>query len=71
MQTNNRGRRIRRRVLAHQDIPEYGNLSIGANFFGMHYAHNQQAFTFGMGGYFSPQEYFLANIPFTWTGHLR
>jgi cellulose synthase operon protein C len=49
--------------------PEYGNLSVGANFFGMHYAHNQQAFTYGMGGYFSPQEYFLANIPFTWTGH--
>ena len=27
-------------------LPEYGNLSIGANFFGMHYAHNEQAFTF-------------------------
>ncbi len=50
-------------------LPEYGTLSVGANFFGMHYAHNQQAFTFGMGGYFSPQEYFLANIPLTWTGH--
>ncbi len=50
-------------------IPEYGNLSIGANFFGMHYAHNEQAFTFGMGGYFSPQAYFLANIPVTWSGH--
>ena len=50
-------------------LPEYGNLSIGANFFGMHYANNQNAFTFGMGGYFSPQVYFLANIPLTWTGH--
>ncbi len=50
-------------------IPEYGNLSIGANFFGMHYGHNEQAYTFGMGGYFSPQAYFLANIPVTWTGH--
>ena len=50
-------------------IPEYGNLSIGANFFGMHYALNQDAFTYGMGGYFSPQAYFLANAPFTWTGH--
>jgi cellulose synthase operon protein C len=50
-------------------LPEFGNLSIGANFFGMHYAHNEQAYTFGMGGYFSPQAYFLANIPFTWTGH--
>ena len=50
-------------------LPEYGTLSIGANFFGMHYAHNEQAYTFGMGGYFSPQSYFLANIPFTWAGH--
>ncbi len=49
--------------------PEYGSLNVGANFFAMHYAQNQQAFTFGMGGYFSPQVYFLANIPFTWTGH--
>ncbi len=50
-------------------LPEYGNLSIGANFFGMHYAHNEGSYTYGMGGYFSPQEYFLANIPFTWAGH--
>jgi tetratricopeptide (TPR) repeat protein len=49
--------------------PENGNLSIGVNFFGMHYAHNQGAFTHGMGGYFSPQAYFLANVPFTWAGH--
>ena len=49
--------------------PEYGNLSIGANFFGMHYQHNLQAFTHGMGGYFSPQAYFLANVPFTWAAH--
>ena len=52
-------------------LPEYGNLSVGVNFFGMHYEHNQQAFTFGMGGYFSPQEYFLANIPFTWAAHYQ
>ena len=49
--------------------PEYGTLSIGTNFFAMHYANNQNAFTFGMGGYFSPQSYFLANLPFTWAGH--
>ena len=49
--------------------PEYGNLSVGANFFAMHYANNQNAFTHGMGGYFSPQAYFLANVPFTWAGH--
>jgi hypothetical protein len=50
-------------------VPEYGNLSIGINFFGMHYAHNEDAFTHGMGGYFSPRAYFLANVPFTWTAH--
>jgi tetratricopeptide (TPR) repeat protein len=49
--------------------PEYGNLSVGANFFAMRYANNQNAFTHGMGGYFSPQAYFLANVPFTWSGH--
>ncbi len=52
-----------------KSFPEFGNLSVGANFFGMHYAHNEQAYTFGMGGYFSPQAYFLANLPVTWTGH--
>jgi len=49
--------------------PEYGTLSIGANFFAMHYDNNQNAFTYGMGGYFSPQGYFLGNVPFTWDGH--
>ncbi len=49
--------------------PEYGNFSIGTNFFAMRYANNQDAFTHGMGGYFSPQAYFLANVPFTWAGH--
>jgi len=51
--------------------PEHGNLSVGANFFAMHYNNNQGAFTFGMGGYFSPQAYFLANIPVTWVGHYQ
>jgi hypothetical protein len=48
--------------------PDLGDLSIGANFFAMHYGNNQLAYTFGMGGYFSPQAYFLANVPFTWNG---
>ena len=56
------------RVLA---MPEYGSLNIGANFFAMHYTYNLQAFTYGQGGYFSPQSYFLANIPITWTGHYQ
>jgi len=52
-------------------MPEYGMLNVGANFFAMHYSHNVQAFTYGMGGYFSPQAYFLANVPLTWTGHYQ
>jgi hypothetical protein len=51
--------------------PEYGNLSVGVNFFGMHYGNNQDAFTFDMGGYFSPQAYFLANVPITWSATTR
>jgi tetratricopeptide (TPR) repeat protein len=53
------------RVLA---VPDMGNLTIGANFFGMHYSHNERYFTYGQGGYFSPQAYFLANVPVTWQG---
>jgi tetratricopeptide (TPR) repeat protein len=49
-------------------IPETGDFTIGANFFGMHYAHNLRYFTYGQGGYFSPSVYFLANIPFTFNG---
>ncbi|MGA2207188.1 MAG: cellulose synthase subunit BcsC-related outer membrane protein [Terracidiphilus sp.] len=49
--------------------PEFGSLNVGANFFAMHYANNQNAFTHGMGGYFSPQAYFLGNVPFSWAGH--
>ncbi|UWZ83027.1 cellulose synthase subunit BcsC-related outer membrane protein [Occallatibacter riparius] len=52
-------------------FPEFGSLSIGTNFFAMHYKNNQGAFTFGMGGYFSPQAYFLANVPVTWAGHYQ
>jgi cellulose synthase operon protein C len=49
--------------------PEHGTLSVGANFFAMHYGNNQLAYTFGMGGYFSPQAYLLANVPLTWNAH--
>ena len=49
--------------------PERGSLNLGVNFFAMHYTTNLLGFTYGLGGYFSPQAYFLANIPITWTGH--
>ena len=54
-----------------KSYPEYGTLSLGGNFFGMHYNRNEEAFTFGNGGYFSPQFYFLANVPLTWEGHYQ
>ena len=39
------------------------------NFFAMHYEHNLRYFTFGQGGYFSPDAYVLANIPVRFNGH--
>ncbi len=45
-----------------------GDLTVGMNFSAMHYAHNLRYFTFGQGGYFSPQQYMLFNIPVRWTG---
>jgi cellulose synthase operon protein C len=49
--------------------PEYGSLTLGMNFFGMHYDHNLRYFTYGQGGYFSPAAYMLAGVPFTFNGH--
>lgn len=45
-----------------------GSLTVGTNFSAMHYAHNLSYFTFGQGGYFSPQQYFLFNVPVRWNG---
>ena len=49
--------------------PEYGKLTLGMNFFGMHFANNQRLFTYGNGGYFSPGAYLLSNVPITFAGH--
>ena len=49
-------------------VPDTGDLTVGANFFGMHYANNLRYFTYGQGGYFSPSAYLLANVPVTWSG---
>jgi cellulose synthase operon protein C len=49
--------------------PEYGNLVVGMNFFGMHYERNLRYFTYGQGGYFSPGAYLLAGVPLTFNGH--
>jgi hypothetical protein len=41
-------------------------LTVGANVTGMHYNRNLNFFSFGQGGYFSPQQYYLASIPISW-----
>jgi tetratricopeptide (TPR) repeat protein len=48
--------------------PGFGTLSMGASFFGMHYDHNERGMTYGQGGYFSPNVYFLAGIPVSYRG---
>ena len=53
--------------LAHT-FPGYGRLNVGASVFGQHYAHNERAQTYGLGGYFSPDAYFLASVPVTFAG---
>lgn len=51
--------------------PGYGSLNVGATFFGMHYTYNELGLTYGLGGYFSPQTYFLAAVPISYTGHYK
>ncbi|HEY1807538.1 MAG TPA: cellulose synthase subunit BcsC-related outer membrane protein [Acidobacteriaceae bacterium] len=48
-----------------RSVPDEGSITAGVNFFAMHYAHNSTYFTYGQGGYFSPQAYFLASVPIT------
>ena len=52
-----------------KEISDESNLTVGVNFFGMHYTYNENFFTYGQGGYFSPQAYYLANVPFSFRGH--
>jgi tetratricopeptide (TPR) repeat protein len=51
-----------------KNVPDAGSVTLGVNFFGMHYTHNSDYFTYGNGGYFSPQSYFLGNVPITIQG---
>lgn len=41
-------------------------LTIGVNANGMHYDRNLKYFSFGQGGYFSPQEFYLLSMPIAW-----
>jgi hypothetical protein len=42
------------------------DLTVGANFSAMHYDKNLKFFSFGQGGYFSPQQYYLGSVPISW-----
>jgi tetratricopeptide (TPR) repeat protein len=53
--------------LAHT-FPGYGRLNIGVSLFGMHYAQEERQLSYGLGGYFSPDAYFLASVPITFSG---
>ena len=41
-------------------------LTVGVNATEMHYSKNLNFYSCGQGGYFSPQQYFLASIPISW-----
>ncbi len=49
--------------------PGFGSLNVGATFFGEHYKFNELGETFGLGGYFSPNIYFLGAVPITYNGY--
>jgi tetratricopeptide (TPR) repeat protein len=49
---------------------EFGTLTAGVNMTGMHYDKNLQYFTYGQGGYFSPDAYMLINAPITWRSNI-
>lgn len=41
-------------------------LTVGVNANAMHYDQNLKYFSFGQGGYFSPQQFYLGSIPISW-----
>jgi hypothetical protein len=43
-------------------------LTVGVNSTWMHYNKNLSYYTYGQGGYFSPQQYVILNLPVEWTG---
>ncbi|QQC67253.1 cellulose synthase subunit BcsC-related outer membrane protein [Paraburkholderia ginsengisoli] len=43
-------------------------LTVGVNTTLMRYNNNLSYFTYGQGGYFSPQQYLILNLPVEWTG---
>ncbi len=46
-------------------------MNIGGTVFGEHYDHNERIESYGNGGYFSPDVYFLFAVPVTFNGHYK
>lgn len=46
---------------------EDSKLTLGLSASGLSFANNQDFFTYGHGGYFSPQSYFALGVPVTWS----
>jgi tetratricopeptide (TPR) repeat protein len=44
-------------------------LTLGVSATAMHYDRNLNFFSYGQGGYFSPQQYYLASVPISWYTH--
>jgi hypothetical protein len=48
--------------------PHVGSLNIGGTLYGEHFKYDELGETYGLGGYFSPNAYFLAAVPITFNG---
>jgi len=48
--------------------PAVGSLTLGASLFVMHYHYDETGLSYGQGGYFSPNSYFIASVPVTFNG---
>ena len=48
--------------------PTVGSLTLGASLFAMHYHWDEVGLSYGQGGYFSPDFFFLGSVPVTFNG---
>jgi tetratricopeptide (TPR) repeat protein len=51
-----------------KDWPAVGSLTLGASLYATHFHYNESGLTFGQGGYFSPNYYYIASVPLTFAG---
>jgi len=51
-----------------KDWPAVGSLTLGGSLYATHFHYNESGLTFGQGGYFSPNYYYIASVPLTFAG---